>query len=316
MALGTNNITVTTAANFLPELWSNEVIAAYKRNLVIGNLVTKINHKGKRGDTIHIPGFTRSAASVKAAGSQVTLSAPTHGVTNISINQHYEYSKLLEDIVEKQALSSLRRAYTEDAGYALALQVDSGIHAEFESLQGGGASGTGAWAGAVIGGDGTTAYDQTAATNVGNGTDITDAGIRGMILTLDNADIPMENRSFVIPPISKSDLLGISRFTEQAFTGQSGKGNPIINGRVGEIYGMPVFVSSNCPTEVAVDTSTTYRVGHMFHKSTMAYVEQMAVRTQTQYKQEYLADLFTADCLYGLGELRNDGGISFVVPST
>ena len=47
MALGTAQQTVTTAANFIPELWSDEVIAGYKKNLVLGNLVTKINHSGK-----------------------------------------------------------------------------------------------------------------------------------------------------------------------------------------------------------------------------------------------------------------------------
>ena len=40
MALGSNHQTTTTAANFIPELWSDEVIAGYKKNLVLGNLVT------------------------------------------------------------------------------------------------------------------------------------------------------------------------------------------------------------------------------------------------------------------------------------
>jgi len=41
----------------------------------------------------------------------------------------------------------------------------------------------------------------------------------------------------------------------------------------------------------------------------------MGVRSQTQYKQEYLGDLFTADTLYGVSELRDNAGIAFVVPS-
>ena len=41
----------------------------------------------------------------------------------------------------------------------------------------------------------------------------------------------------------------------------------------------------------------------------MVLVEQMGVRTQTQYKQEFLGDLFTADMIYGTGELRDDAGI-------
>ena len=55
----TNSVDVTDSADFIPELWSDEVIAAYKRNLVLGNLVSRINHVGKKGDTIHIP-TTRS----------------------------------------------------------------------------------------------------------------------------------------------------------------------------------------------------------------------------------------------------------------
>ena len=46
MALGTNNTTAAVANNFIPELWSDEVIGAYKKNLVMANVVTKLQHKG------------------------------------------------------------------------------------------------------------------------------------------------------------------------------------------------------------------------------------------------------------------------------
>jgi len=312
MGLGTNHQTTTTAANFIPELWSDEVIAGYKKNLVLGNLVTKINHKGKKGDTIHIPTPARGSANAKAASTQVTLNTDTAGVTNVSIDKHYEYSQLIEDIVEVQALSSMRKFYTDDAGYALATQVDTDLFTQAESLNGG-TSGANTWSGAVIGGDGTTAYDQTASTNTGNGSDITDAGIRKMILQLDNADVPMDGRSLIIPPIAANDLLGINRFTEQAYIGS---GDAIQTGKIGQIYGVDVYVSSNCPTETAADTSTTYRVGLLLHKDALAFAEQMGVRSQTQYKQEYLGDLFTADTIYGVAELRDTAGVAFVVPST
>lgn len=312
MALGTNQQTTTTAANFIPELWSDEVIATYKANLVLANVVTKINHQGKKGDTIHIPAPVRGSANAKSANTQVTLQGDTHSVVDVSINKHYEYSVVIEDIVEVQALQSLRRFYTDDAGYALATQVDSDLFVEAEALQGG-TAGANTWAAGVIGGDGTTAYDQTANTNAGNGSDITDAGIRAMILTLDNADVPMDNRCMVIPPIAANDMLGINRFTEQQYIGD---GNAIKTGKIGSIYGMDVYVSSNCPTETAADTSTTYRVGLVMHKDALCLAEQMGVRSQTQYKQEYLGDLFTADTLYGVKELRDNAGIAFVVPST
>jgi N4-gp56 family major capsid protein len=307
MALGTAQQTVTTAANFIPELWSDEVIAGYKKNLVLGNLVTKINHSGKKGDTIHIPAPVRGSATAKAANTQVTLQGDTHSVINLSIDKHYEYSVVIEDIVEVQALSSLRKFYTDDAGYALATQVDTDIFTELEALQGGTVGGASAalWEKAVIGGDGVTLFTGNSA----NDTDITDVGIRKMILTLDNADVPMDNRFMVVPPISANDMLGINRFTEQQYIGN---GEAIKTGKIGSIYGIDVFISSNCPS---IDSDGT-RIGIMMHKDAMALVEQMGVRSQTQYKQEYLGDLFTADTLYGVGELRNDGGVAFAVPST
>jgi N4-gp56 family major capsid protein len=306
MGLGTNNTTASVANNFIPELWSDEVIGSYKSNLVLANLVTKMSHKGKKGDTIHIPAPTRGSASAKAANTQVTLSAATNSVVNISINKHYEYSKLIEDIAEVQALASMRKFYTDDAGYALATQVDDDLFALFEGLQSGtvGGSGSAAWETAVIGGDGTTLY--TGASD--NSSDITDAGIRKMILKLDNADVPMDNRSLILPPVAANDLLAINRFTEQQFIGS---GDAIKTGKIGQIYGVDVFVSSNCPA-----ISTTGRVGGLFHRDAIVFAEQVGVRTQTQYKQEYLGDLFTADTIYGTGELRNDAGIAFVVPTT
>ena len=307
MALGTNQQTVTTAANFIPELWSDEVIAGYKKNLVLGNLVTKINHSGKKGDTIHIPAPVRGSANAKAANTQVVLQGDTHSVVNLSIDKHHEYSVVIEDITETQALSSLRRFYTDDAGYALATQVDDDLFTIMEGLQGGTVGGSGAalWEKAVIGGHGATLYTG----NSSNATDITDAGIRTMILKLDNADVPMDNRSLVLPPIAMNDMLGINRFTEQAYIGD---GSAIKTGKIGSIYGIDVYISSNCPSI----NSDAQRVGLMIHKDAVALVEQLSVRSQTQYKQEYLGDLFTSDTIYGVGELRNDGGVAFVVPAT
>ena len=303
-AIGTNHQTVTTAADFIPELWSDEVIAGYKKNLVVGNLVSKIAHKGKKGDTIHIPKPTRGSATAKSANAKVAIQSDTHSKVDLSIDKHYEYSVLIEDITEVQGLNSLRRFYTDDAGYALATQVDSDLIDLGEGLQGGTTT-DGSYTKAYIG-SGTTIWTG------GNEADITDAGIRAMILKLDNADVPMDNRALIIPPICANDLLGINRFTEQQYIGS---GDAIRTGKIGMIYGIDVYISTNCPTTTTANTATD-RVGVLMHKDALALVEQMSVRSQTQYKQEYLGDLFTADTIYGVGELRNDAGLAFVVPAS
>jgi N4-gp56 family major capsid protein len=302
----TNSVTTTTAANFIPEIWSDEIIAAYKKNLVLANLVMKMNFKGKKGDTIHIPAPTRGSASAKAAETAVTLIAATESEVQVSINKHYEYSRLIEDIVEAQALNSMRQFYTSDAGYALAKQVDSDLIQLGRSANGG-TAGSARYDAGFIGGDGTTTFDYTANTNTGNASALTDSAIRRTIQRLDDNDTPMDNRFFIIPPSSRNTLMGLARYTEQAFVGN---GDAIRNGEIGNLYGIPVFTSSNADSASATAAfptsgSAIARVCLMGHKDAMVLVEQVGVRSQVQYKQEYLATLFTSDTLYGVAALRN-----------
>jgi len=303
----TNSIDVTDGANFIPEVWSDDVIAGYKKHLVLAALVARINHKGRKGDIIHLPAPVRGAASAKAANNVVTLVTSTANEVQVLLNKHYEYSFVVEDILEVQGMASLRRFYTDDAGYALATQTDSDIRDLAATWN----SGT-AYSGAVIGSDGSTAYDASGA---GNGAALTDAGLRRVIQTLDDNDVPMRDRYLVIPPIEKRRLLGITRFTEQAFTGEAGASNSIRNGLVGDVYGIPVYVSTNIATIESLN-SIPFRVALLFQKDALVLAEQMGVRTQAQYKQEALGTLVTADRLYGTKTLRAEGARAIVVPST
>lgn len=339
---------LTQIDKFIPELWSDEVVASYKGNLMMGNLVSKLPHNGKKGDLIHIPVPTRGSANSKAAGTAVTNIYNTETEIQISINKHYEYSRFIEDIAAVQALESFRRFYTDDAGYALAIRVDRELFKLVHYLNAGNTTPAAAnlYEKAVIGSDGSTTFDHTASSNTGNGATLTDIGIRKIMQTLDDSDTPMTERVWVLPPVEKKNLLGIPRFTEQAFTGEMGSSNSIRTGYVGDLYGVPVYVSSQCPwvhvnsvtgtasvsfTSTAptgasysdefaltVDWNTTtptdtkYRIGVCMHKGALVYVEQMAVRSQAQYKQDYLATLYTADTIFGVGRLRdgNTSGIS------
>ena len=314
MGLGTNHVTKTTAATFIPAIWSDEIVAAYKRNLVAANLIKKMNFKGKKGDTVHIPSPTRGSASAKAASTQVTLIAATESEVQVSINKHYEYSRMIEDIVEAQALSSLRSFYTDDAGYALAKQVDTDL-IRLGRVSNGGVVGTSDYAtsatstNAFIGSNGTTVYNSSSS----NAAALTDAAIRRTIQRLDDSDVPMDGRFFIVPPSSRNTLMGLARFTEQAFVGEQGGNNTIRNGEIGDVYGVKVFVSTNCDT--AAGNSTTDRIALMGHKDAYVLVEQQGIRSQTQYKQEYLGTLFTADTLYGVAELRDYSTVALAVPA-
>ena len=308
----TNSVTVSSAGTFVPEIWSDEIVASYKKNLVLANLVMKMNFRGKKGDVIHIPAPTRGSASAKAATDAVTLIAASDTDVQVSINKHYEYSRLIEDIAEVQALNSMRQFYTQDAGYALARRVDTDL-VQLGRAFNGATVGTDDYATsaastkAFIGSNGTTAYNSTSS----NAAALTDAAIRRTIQRLDDNDTPMDGRFFVIPPSSRNTLMGLARYTEQAFVGD---GNAIRNGEIGNLYGIPVFVSSNADT--GAGTSGTDRICLMGHRDSMVLVEQVAVRSQTQYKQEYLGTLFTADTIYGVKAMRTAATVGAALSSS
>jgi len=313
MALGTNHVTNTTAATFIPEIWSDEIVAAYKSNLVLANVVNKMSHAGKKGDTIHIPKPTRGSASAKSASTQVTLIAATESEVQVSIDKHYEYSRLIEDITDVQSQPSLRSFYTDDAGYALAKQVDAdlGLLAKtFGDDNGSGSDFVHSNSFYVDGANGIAAYavDTVAVTDV-----FTDLAFRELVKELDDNDTPMDNRFLIIPPSVRSQLMGIDRYVSSDFVSSQG----VQNGLIGQLYGVDIFVSNNLPVvETAGDNSASAvdTVGAiMAQRDAMVLVEQMGVRTQTQYKQEWLGDLMTADTLYGVKTVRPESGLVIAV---
>jgi N4-gp56 family major capsid protein len=305
MPLGTNNVVQSTVntAGFIPEVWSDEIIAAYKKNLVAANLFKKMSMKGKKGDVMHFPSPARGSAAVKSASSQVTLIAESGTEKTVTVNQHYEYSRLIEDFAEVQALSSLRRFYTDDAGYALATRIDTSLIQLGRGAQSG-TAGSAAYDKAYLAGDGSTLY--VDGTNVG--TALTDAGLRRAIQRLDDSDVPMDGRFLIVPPSTRNTMMGLARFTEQAFVGD---GATIRNGQIGDVYGVKVFVTTNADTA----TTTTTRIALLAHPEAFVLVDQLGVRVQTQYKQEYLGTLLTADTLYGVGELRDTSAVALAVPA-
>ena len=316
----------------------------------MANLVKRMNHKGRKGDTFHIPAPGRGEASAKVANTQVTLVADTASEILVYVDKWYEYSKLYEDMADIQSLNGMKTFYTEDAGYALAKRIDRELHKLGAGLNAGTvATATALYEKAVIGSDGSTNFSGSANTNTGNGTAITDAGIRRMIQTLEDSDVNSMELSLVLPPVESNVLRGIARFTEQAFVGEAGGNNVIRTGRLGNLYGVELFTSTNCPfvhvnsvtgTQsvsfsstaptgasyvddfgLTVDWSTTsptdtkYRAGMILHKDALVLVEQQSIRTQKQYKQEYLGYLVTTDCIFGTKELRDYGGLAIMVPA-
>ena len=304
---GGSIVNKTAAETFIPEIWSDEIIAAYQKNLKMAPLVKRMSMTGKKGDTIHVPKPFRGEAAAKVADTAVTIQANVEEEMQIVVDRHFEYSRLIEDIVEVQALSSLRQFYTEDAGYQLALKVDTdlmscatgwGDNANSRTLSPVEAD----WIHSA-----SWQFDGTSVIpNVVGATPdaFNDEGFREAIKVLDDNNVPMDNRVLVIPPAARRDIMGIDRYVSSDFV----NGRAVESGLIGNLYGVDVYVSSNCPTLNADSRGCLF-----FHKDAIVLAEQMAVRSQTQYKQEYLSTLYTADTLYGAREYRAENGLILAV---
>jgi N4-gp56 family major capsid protein len=295
----------TAVGTFVPEIWSDEVIAAYKKSLKLAPLVKRLSMTGKKGDVIHIPKPVRGAANAKGEATAVTIQANLESELTVTINRHFEYSRFIEDIVDVQAIASHRQFYTDDAGYALAVQIDTDLINTCTGFGNGtidlDTTATADWVhsnsyyfNAALG-LGTFA-DATVAT----GDNFTDLGFREALKLLDDANVPMDGRVFIIPPAMAKTLRGLERYVSNDFRSD----RTVESGYVGTVYGVDFYASTNCP---ATDANTV--AGILMHKDALVLAEQMGVRSQTQYKQEYLSTLYTADTLYGTQVYRPEAGL-------
>jgi N4-gp56 family major capsid protein len=310
----------TSAATFIPELWSDEIRAAFKQNLTMANLVKKMPMKGKKGDTVRIPAPIRGDAHAKVENTAVTVQNNTEGQVVVEIDRHYEFSRLIEDITEVQALDTLRQFYTDDAGYGLARQMDTDLFTLGTGLGNGTYDATPVPADWVHSkcffNDAANGKTLFAEDTVVNADTFDDAFLRGCIQELDDEDVPMDSRYLVVPPALKNTMLGIDRFNSRDFSNTQG----VASGQFGEVYGIPVYVSTNCPVietaaQGAAGLTVDARGAFLFHRDAFILAEQMDIRSQIQDKLEWLGTLYVADCLYGIKNFRPEAGIVMAVPN-
>lgn len=281
---GNVNIGVTAGSVFRPNVWSSEVLMFVKANLVLLPLVRHYDAEVQSyGQTVEIPNVSTITANLKAQNTLVTLNYNTETKTTITINQHYESSFLLEDIEKIQSQYDLRTDYTQAAAYAIASKVDNII--------------------ATLMTNSFTAYGAF-------GTALNDQVILFVNRYLDDAKAPGTNRSFVVTPQGKQEMLAIDKYIRYDAIGVGGSDNTILSGQIGEIYGVKVFMSQNL---VQVTTTPNQNNHLFFHTDAVAIAMQENPRSQAAYKQEYLGWLVTVDVLFGLIALRPSFG--FVVKS-
>jgi len=276
MGLGTTHMTVTTAANAIPEIWTREVRRAREANLVFANLVKKLEAQHvKYGDTIHIPHSSLNTARDKSAGSEVTLDATTESKTDVSIDKHKYLAQLLEDITDSQSIVNQEAEIRWNIGYAIAAAQDTDL-------------------GTLVSNASVTQSEGVAATDIG------DSNIIRGIQYLDDANAPGANRSIVVKPSQWAALMKIDKFVRADAIGDLGGKSPIKTYQIGQIYGIPVYKSTN----VYSSGNTNYNV--VFHRDAFVIGMQRSPEVKSQYFANYLGTLYVGHAIYGVALLRAD----------
>lgn len=270
----------------------------------MANLVKRINFVGKAGDMLHIPDLSELGTTAKTASTDAVFETFTETKFDLSIDKHFYSAFKVEDIAEVQSFADLRAEYTRSAGYAMARKIDSTLHelhttASFVRK---------------IGSDGSTAWSGSANTNTGNGTDLTETGIRNALEILDLADVPKEDRYLVINPRQLNVLRGIARLTEMQTVGNS---RPLVSGMFEmPVFGIQVLVTTNTATLAADDTTTNYDVNYLFQKDAFILAMQKDVRTQGSYFLKSLAWEVVVDAIWGVGAFRLNHAVALITPRT
>lgn len=291
MPLGTSPATVTTHATYIPEVWAQELRAFREINTVMRQVVYNYPFEGSVGDTIHVPALGRLTVITVSEGGDDNNSINTEGEFNGVVTRHRGIRVQIPDRVGKQSKYDIAAAYIPAAGKCLAEDLDAHILSLESGFQGG------------------QRYQGSGATwSAGAGADLTDAGIRTILEILDIANVPFDDRFGVFHPRQKNIMLGISRFTEYQMIGQGGM--PIRTGLVGELYGVPIYFTTNVPTVSANDANL---VGQ---REAILLAMQQDVRVQTDYILQNWSGLIAVDYLGQAFEFRDDHAVSVMTTTT
>ena len=268
------NVTPTTAAKFIPEVWKEAILDYAEATFRIKNQVTNVSDV-VNGDTVHVPRVSQETAAAKSAGSAVTYSAQTDGEASISIDQHAYEAKKIEDIVRVQSSYDLFSLYARSMGYALAKKIENYLAVD------------------VI--QSASANDVTLSTD----NTFTTALVRsGMQKLLDiNVDYTNGDTHFYASPAGYMSLMSLGEFSDFQERGPEAGGGagPNITGQLGSIYGMPVYTS----TDWDDDGGTGDETASIFTKDSVLFAMQMEPRVQSEYDIDHLATSVVADVLFG-----------------
>lgn len=276
------NITTTTAAAHISEMWVQDVIRAQEFNLVIAARCNRAWKYMQGGDVYHIPRIGNLSAASKAAGSNWTPQAVIDSEQTLTINVHEVAGFQIDDIVTVLNKTDVKAEYQKKIGYALGRAVDANI----------------------------AALPQNFSQIVGTlGVELTyDNCLRAWQYLADAGEDGLSGLSWVLSPAAIAGLLKQDIVINQLYR----QGNRAVEtAKVGQILGADVL-QSNLTRAPAANQSESF----IMQKEAIALMMAQEVKMVTEYRADSLSWIVGGHQIYGYIEVDRYTETASLTPST
>lgn len=260
------NMTATTMATYLAEVWSRLTSIEYKSNVVLPD---RFDRRWEpeigvgRGDTVNIPRFTQNGNLVNTGSpahvgqkrstfgtsAALVFTAVTEAQIQLLIDQMAIEGYNIPAEISAQAMLQYEPLLTRGIGEAIALQID------FELAD--------------------TLIDAFPAVGTDN-VDITDDDILECETNLDNVNAPMAMRTLVLSPASRGSLMKIEAIRNQLYKDTVGNINRNAPGFLGNVYSFDVFRSNN------LENGSSGKKNGAFQMEAAAFAQQKGITVERQ----------------------------------
>lgn len=269
----------------VPELWAKEIAANRVDNLVLWSLIDSrySSEIANKGDVLHIPfvGEIDDATDTNyTIGTDVTIDSLDVTTVDLLIDRYIRKGVGVQDALKAQSAYDLRAPAQQRLARFLDRAKDEEVFRK-----------------AVAG---------FSNTPIAAGAALTFANFVDAAAQLDTKNVPEDDRFIVVNGMGRADLRKIPEFTAYKEVGESGLVKSK-NGFVGEIYGMPVYVTNAIKSNG--DATTPAYEFLMFHRSAIIAATQEVPKIEFGRDYKKGQDDMVGSELFGVKVLRPDHGI-------
>lgn len=271
--------------NFIPEIWSAELLVALEKSLVYGSVgVVNRSYEGliaNAGDTVRITSLTDPTVGTYTPHTDITIEDVDDTQMSLLIDQAKYFAFAVDDVEARQTGgSSVMTEQARRAAYRLRDVADSYV----AGLMAAGVAGGNLIAESTISGAANNAYSL-----------LVDLSVK-----LDQSNVPTEGRWSVVTPAFHGLLLKDARFVG---AGDASGAETRANGFVGQAAGFRLYKSNNAPDGPGAGAGKLVFAGY---SDAVTYAEQIA-KTEATRKEKGFADIVKGLHLYGAKVIRPTG---------